>query len=102
MIQQGNQGLVIDDIQDAFFSFIERQRAEALHQFCLTENLYKDKTQEIIHQYIYDGVTPVNEQIVNAYQGRMNIADRKIVIPHLKHQILSFIDQYYDYQESVI
>jgi type I restriction enzyme R subunit len=101
-LTQGNQGLVIDDIQEAFILFSKRQRVDAFNKMCSIQNLDKDKTMKIVEQFLYDGIPPSMDDLEDAYLGIIDIDEYSLLIENLNNQILQFISTYHDLSNDLV
>jgi type I restriction enzyme R subunit len=98
---KGNQGFILEDIVEAFNLFVDYQQKRSFSSLCDTENLDLVKTQEIIDLYLYDGRTPLDDDIEDSYLGIISLRERDNIIPRLRDAILQYIERSY-FLEDII
>lgn len=83
-----------DTIAVEFESFLEKQKQQALTDFCKDEKLKMEKLQEIIGNYLFTERTPLPDEIVEMLEVKPKILERKSIVERVTGKILDFVETY--------
>lgn len=83
-----------DTIAVEFESFLEKQKQQALEDFCKSEKLKMEQLQEIIGNYLFTERTPLPDEIVEMLEVKPKILERKYIVERVTGKILDFIETY--------
>jgi type I restriction enzyme R subunit len=83
-----------DTIAVEFESFLEKQKQQALEDFCINENLKMEKLQEIIGNYLFTERTPLPDEIVDMLEVKPKILERKSIVERVTDKILNFVETF--------
>lgn len=83
-----------DTIAVEFESFLEKQKQQALEDFCKEEKLKMEKLQEIIGNYLFTERTPLPDEIVEMLATKPKILERKTIVERVTNKILNFVETY--------
>lgn len=84
----------VDDIPDAFETFMTEEKQLALKKISDEEKLSPDKLNEVIGNYIFTERKPLPDDIVGMLEVKPKILERKSVVQRITDKILSFIETF--------
>ncbi|HRH50453.1 MAG TPA: type I restriction endonuclease subunit R [Panacibacter sp.] len=84
----------VDDIPDAFETFMSEEKQLALKKISDEEKLSPDKLNEVIGNYIFTERKPLPDDIVNMLEIKPKILERKSVVQRVTDKILGFIETF--------
>lgn len=84
----------VDDIPDAFETFMTEEKQLALKKISDEEKLSPDKLNEVIGNYIFTERKPLPDDIVNMLEVKPKILERKSVVQRITDKILGFIETF--------
>lgn len=83
-----------DTIAVEFESFLDKQKQQALADFCKEEKLKMERLQEIIGNYLFTERTPLPDEIVEMLEVKPKILERKSIVERVTGKILDFVETY--------
>lgn len=84
-----------DAIPEAFEKFWSNEQETALQKLVEEENLYWEKTEKLIENYLFSERTPLSEEIINLrIDGRPSALKAKATRERIWNKILEFIDTF--------
>lgn len=85
-----------DLIDDAFEKFWDEEQVKAFDALCEEENLNKTEVNKVIDTYLYDGRSPLKDDIANTLKVKPKLLERKKIVPRVLEKIMGFVDKFYD------
>ena len=83
-----------DSIETVFQNFWNQERAEALHQLCLKENLRLEAVNQMIADYKFSGKEPLRETVLDACNEKPKLLERKKVFDRVVSQLHDIINKF--------
>lgn len=83
-----------DDVGEAFSNFWKDEQASALKEICDDEGLEAEKVEKIISGYLFTGLTPQRDDIVEALYEKPKILERKKIAQRALDKVMGFIGMF--------
>lgn len=83
-------------IETVFENFWNQERAEALHQLCLKENLRLEAVNQMIADYKFSGKEPLRETVLDACNEKPKLLERKKIFDRVVSQLHNLINKFDD------
>ncbi len=83
-----------DNISDEFDKFWGAEQKKAFAELCKEENLYPDKLQEVISEYLFTDRTPLRDDVVHTFQDKPKIKERKKLAERVIQKIQDFVETF--------
>lgn len=84
-----------EEIDDAFSGFIEKEKQQALHDLCETEQLQPQKVDELINSIIFTRQDPIRESVFDTLKQRPDLSELKVVYPRIVEKLKKVVDVFY-------
>lgn len=94
-IQNQLDGLDPDSVAEEFEDFVAIERKKSLDKLVIEEDLLEDELDSLIENYLYDGRTPLKDDVAKTMKKKPKLLERRIVVPQLLSKITSFVETYY-------
>jgi type I restriction enzyme, R subunit len=85
-----------ESIETVFQTFWNQERAEAISQLCLKENLQLEAVNQMIADYKFSGKEPLRETVLNACREKPKLLERKKIFDRVVAQLLDIINKFDD------
>lgn len=85
----------IDDVQDEFENFMDKEKAKEYKKICEEESLNPEKLKAVIETYIYDQRKPLNDDIAGVLTFTPKLLERAKIVPRILEKIVSFVEKFY-------
>ena len=83
-----------DDISDEFDKFWEKEQKKAFTDICEKEKLYPLKLQSVIEAYLFTESVPIRDDIVDTFQIKPKIKERKMLAERVIKKIIDFVETF--------
>jgi len=84
-----------DDIPQEFEKFWSIEQEKAFLELVSTENLSKDRTQELIENYLYSEKEPMRDDILDLIDGeRPTLLQRKKIGDRILSKVIEFVETF--------
>jgi len=84
----------VEDIPDAFESFWNEEKRQALQKLSKEEELVPEKLEEVIKNYLFTGRKPLRDQVVATMRVKPRILERKTRAEKVTAKIMEFVDTF--------
>ncbi|UPT69192.1 MAG: hypothetical protein M0D57_10350 [Sphingobacteriales bacterium JAD_PAG50586_3] len=85
----------IDDIPEEFEKFWNIEQQKAFENIVNEEDLFADKTQKLIEEYLYAEKEPLRDEVLDLINGpRPSVLERKKIGDRILKKITNFIDTF--------
>ncbi|MCY4088764.1 MAG: type I restriction endonuclease subunit R [Candidatus Saccharibacteria bacterium] len=81
-----------EQVLEKFVDYWEEEKQLAFNQFCESENIDRQKLEEIIANFMFHGREPLNEEIANILNNKPRILKRRPIIERVKKEVMNLID----------
>jgi len=95
-INQHLEGIESENISEEFMNYWMQEKTKAFNDLCTEEELHPEKIEQIIENYLYDGRTPLKEDIAQSLKTKPKLLQRKKIIPRVTEKILDFVEKFID------
>ncbi len=85
-----------DAVEEKFQDFLRKEEEQALNKISNEEGLDIDKVRQLINHYLFTGLKPRNEEIVETLNEQPKILDRANIVTRVLNKINSFIEAFID------
>ena len=96
-IQNQLEGVDPDSVEEEFDQYVSVERDKSLKQFVEDEDLLKDELDALIENYIYDGRTPLKDDVAKIMKNKPKLLQRRIIVPKLLDKITGLVETYYHF-----
>jgi type I restriction enzyme R subunit len=90
-------GIDPNEVEEEFEKFVEVERKKAFNELVETENLIDLELSNLIDNYLYDGRTPLKDDVAKTMRQKPRLLERKTVVPRVLSQITGFVERYYHF-----
>jgi type I restriction enzyme R subunit len=87
----------MNEVEEEFEKFVAVEREKSFKQLVEDENLLEIELGELIDTYLYDGRTPLKDDVARTMRNKPKLLERKTVVPKLLGQITGFVEKYYHF-----
>ncbi len=70
------------------------EQKKAFAELCKEENLYPDKLQEVIEEYLFTERTPLRDDVVHNFREKPKIKERKKLAERVIQKIQDFVETF--------
>jgi len=85
-----------EEIPEAFEIFWNSEKAQALEQLCMEEQLHPAQLHKLLEDYLFSGRVPLSESVVAAMQVKPKLLERKSIVERIKERILDLVSTFED------
>lgn len=82
------------DIEDAFESYWEVKKSEAVEDICTTEKLDKEKFLGLVDDFMFTQKEPIRENVFSVMQEKPMIRERKPAFVRITDQMKGYVDTF--------
>ena len=90
-------GIDPNEVEEEFEKFVAVEREKSFKQLVKDENLLEIELGELIDTYLYDGRTPLKDDVARTMRVKPKLLERKTVVPRLMGQITGFVEKFYHF-----
>ena len=84
-----------DAIPEEFEKFWNIEQEKALHELIAEENLYGDKTEKLIEDYLFSEREPLRDELLSLRKdGKPSVLKFKETGDRILHKIIGFVDTF--------
>ena len=83
-----------DDVMDAFETFIETERKEAIENISKDEALDQVKLEHVIGEYLFTDKEPLREEIIELMIVKPSLKERSTKIERVTYKIYDFVNTF--------
>ncbi|MEP7110491.1 MAG: type I restriction endonuclease subunit R [Ferruginibacter sp.] len=84
----------VNDIPEAFASYVEVEKNAAFQALCENEKVDSEKLNKVMGDYLFTGLSPMPDNIVNMLQIKPKLLERKSIIERIIIKIKEFVETY--------
>jgi len=90
-------GIDPNEVEEEFEKFVEVERKKSFNELVESENLIDVELSNLIDNYLYDGRTPLKDDVAKTMKQKPKLLERKTVVPRLLIQITGFVEKFYHF-----
>ncbi|NRQ24563.1 type I restriction endonuclease subunit R [Marinobacterium sp. xm-m-312] len=90
-------GIDPNEVEEEFEKFVAVEREKSFKQLVEDENLLEIELGELIDTYLYDGRTPLKDDVARTMRNKPKLLERRTVVPKLLGQITGYVEKYYHF-----
>ena len=90
-------GVDPNEVEEEFEKFVAVEREKSFNDLVESENLIDVELSNLIDNYLYDGRTPLKDDVAKTMRQKPKLLERKIVVPRVLSQITGFVERYYHF-----
>jgi len=84
-----------EDVPEAFDRFWSAEQVKAFEQICNEEQLYPDKFQGIVEDYLYHEKEPLGDKVLETRKGEQpSILERKTITERIISKMKGFVETF--------
>jgi type I restriction enzyme R subunit len=84
-----------DDVPGKFESYWNEEQIKAIEELCLTENLYPEKFNDIIENYMFTNRKPLRDEVLGMIKGaKPGVLERKSVSERIIGKLVDFVETF--------
>ena len=83
-----------DDIEERFFEFWDKEKLQSLQSLSSTENLYEQKLQDLIGNYLYTGHEPLRDDLIATMKERPTLKERKSRAERVLDKVKEYVEKF--------
>ncbi len=88
-------GIDPNQIEEEFDTFVEIERQKSFKQLVEEENLLQIEVSRLIDTYVYDGRTPLKDDVAKTMRKKPKLLERRTVVPRLLEKITGYVEKFY-------
>ena len=88
-------GIDPNQIEEEFDTFVEVERQKSFKQLIEEENLLQIEVSRLIDTYVYDGRTPLKDDVAKTMRKKPKLLERRTVVPRLLEKITGYVEKFY-------
>ena len=88
-------GIDPNQIEEEFDTFVEVERQKSFKQLVEEENLLQIEVSRLIDTYVYDGRTPLKDDVAKTMRKKPKLLERRTVVPRLLEKITGYVEKFY-------
>ncbi|MHB1178793.1 MAG: type I restriction endonuclease subunit R [Daejeonella sp.] len=85
-----------DDVSEQFGQFWTKERVDAFQKLVAEENLKPAELQTVIENYLYSEREPLRDEIVNTFQEKPKLLERKTKLERVLAKIVTYVNTFFD------
>jgi type I restriction enzyme R subunit len=90
-------GIDPNEVEEEFEKFVAVEREKSFKKLVEDENLLEIELGDLIDTYLYDGRTPLKDDVAKTMRNKPKLLERKTVVPKLLGQITGFVEKFYHF-----
>ena len=90
-------GVDPNEVEEEFEKFVAVEREKSFKDLVESENLIDVELSNLIDNYLYDGRTPLKDDVAKTMRQKPKLLERKTVVPKLLTQITGFVEKFYHF-----
>ncbi|NVK02447.1 MAG: type I restriction endonuclease subunit R [Oceanospirillaceae bacterium] len=90
-------GIDPNEVEEEFEKFVEVERKKSFNDLVESENLIDFELSNLIDNYLYDGRTPLKDDVAKTMKQKPKLLERKTVVPRVLNQITGFVEKFYHF-----
>lgn len=90
-------GVDPNEVEEEFEKFVAVEREKSFNDLVESENLIDVELSNLIDNYLYDGRTPLKDDVAKTMRQKPKLLERKTVVPRVLTQITGFVEKFYHF-----
>ena len=91
------EGVDPNEIEEEFEKFVEVERKKSFKELVESENLIDVELSNLIDNYLYDGRTPLKDDVAKTMRHKPKLLERRIVVPRVLTRITGFVEKFHHF-----
>ncbi len=91
------EGVDPNEIEEEFEKFVEVEREKSFKDLVESENLIDVELSTLIDNYLYDGRTPLKDDVAKTMRQKPKLLERKTVVPRILGRVTEFVEKFYHF-----
>ena len=96
-INHALEGVDPNEIEEEFEKFVEVERKKSFKELVESENLIDVELSNLIDNYLYDGRTPLKDDVAKTMRHKPKLLERRIVVPRVLTRITGFVEKFHHF-----
>lgn len=83
-----------DNVEEAFYKFVESERVREITELSASENLDSDKLELLIKDYLFTEKEPLTKDVIDLMKQRPNLKERKNAAERITAKIKKYVETF--------